>query len=646
MYRTILAITTLIPAVLFGNVSLPEIFSDNMVLQQGKTVRIWGTADPNERVTVKGSWNHQPVATVAEDGKWSLELPLPPAGGPFTLSVQGKNSLNYKNVMVGEVWLCSGQSNMEWGINCFSDTQEDRSNACHPHIRLFMVNRSLSTTPKTQFGNNEKWQTCTPDSISEGGFNGFSATAFYFARHLQKALQVPIGVIQTAWGGTIAEAWTPKQSLKKLGGYQKLIKQVEKLELTESQINKINHDRLAAWYEKVKKSDPGLSNNWQTSAETGSWTTTSLPGLWTGKLKNYDGIVWYKKNITIPEQWRGKPLIIKLTAIDDEDITWFNSTKLGETKAWNQPRQYTVPAAVTNVETATITVRVYDLIGNGGFIGSSECMKIYPKHQVEQAVSLAGEWLYKETVAASDIPKKPELIKLHRNMASVLYNGMVTPLLPLNFRGAIWYQGESNASNATSYQALFTEMVTAWRRHFQNGEFPFYYVQIAPFNYRSKQLNAVGVQEAQRRALATIKNSGMVVTNDIGNINNIHPNNKSEVGRRLTLWALNKTYGRTKLPYSGPLFKTVTIAGNKLICHFDYSEGLHAPEGLNSFQIAGADGHFFKANAEIINNTVVLSSPHVPNPKNANYAWSNTAEAELFNKYGLPASTFNTLWNK
>lgn len=645
MYKFLFLMSAFIPAMLTAEVSLPEIFSDHMVLQQGKTANIWGWADNNETVQITGSWNNQTVEVASNNGEWKVELPLPPAGGPYELTVKGTNTITYKNVMIGEVWLCSGQSNMEWGINCFADTQNDRNNANHPNIRLFMVNRALSTTPKNKFNNGEHWKVCTPETVSEGGFNGFSATAFYFARHLQEQLQVPVGVIQSAWGGTIAEAWTPKSSLKKLGRYNQMIKQIEKMELTPEQIKKINEDRLKDWQDKVIQSDIGLRDEWnQTSTKTDCWQKATLPGMWSGKLKNFDGVVWYKKAISIPKEWLNKPLTIELTAIDDEDITWFNGIKIGENKNWNALRKYTIPATANNSENASITIRVYDLVGNGGFAGTAEQMKMYPKGQPKKAQSIAGEWIYKETVAITDIPKKPELISLYPNMATVLYNGMITPLLPLNFKGAIWYQGESNAPDAKNYQTLFTEMISAWRTAFPNGDFPFYYVQIAPFNYRRAADFAIGVQEAQRRTLS-VKNTGMAVTNDIGNINDIHPQNKSEVGRRLSLWALNKTYA-TEIACSGPLFKNITIEGNKVICHFDHAEGLNAPKGLNSFQLAGTDGKFFKANAEIVNNTVVLTSAEVPNPTAANYAWGNTAEGELFNEHGLPASTFNTIWNK
>jgi len=645
MYKFLTVLAAFIPTMLTAEISLPEIFSDHMVLQQGKTANIWGWADKNEKVQITGSWNNQTVETTSENGKWKVELPVPSAGGPYELTVKGTNTITYKNVMIGEVWICSGRSNMEWGVNCFSDTQNDRNNANHPNIRLFMVNRALSTTPKKTFGNGETWKVCTPETVSEGGFNGFSATAFYFARHLQEKLQVPVGVIQSAWGGTIAEAWTPKSSLKKLGRYNRMIKQIEKMELSPDQITKINSDRLTDWETKVVQSDIGLKEKWfENTTKFDSWEKTKVPEVWSGKLKNFDGVVWYKRNLTIPKDWLNKELTIEMTAIDDEDITWFNGVKVGENKNWNALRKYIIPASTNSFENATITIRVYDLVGHGGFAGSAEQMKIYPTSQADKALNIAGDWNYKETVSASDIPEKPELIQLHQNMATVLYNGMITPLLPMSFRGVTWYQGESNAPDAKNYQSLFTEMISAWRNHFSVGDFPFYYVQIAPFNYRNPAQFAIGVQEAQRRTLS-VKNTGMAVTNDIGNIHDIHPVNKSEVGRRLSLWALNKTYNK-EVSYSGPLFRNITIDGNKVICHFDYAEGLIAPKGLNGFQIAGGDGKFVKANAEIVNDTVVLSSPEVANPVAANYAWSNTAEGELFNKHELPASTFSTNWNK
>ncbi len=647
MKKTAFAVASLLVFLVNADVKMPAIFSDNMVLQRGKTANIWGWANPGETVTVKGNWNHEAVAVATpESGKWQLRLPLPPAGGPFQLKINGNNRIVYKNVMVGEVWICSGQSNMEWGIGRFADAKTDKNKANHPNIRLFMINRNLSSIPKETLDNGERWKVCNPFTITEGGNGGFSATAFYFARYLEKQLGVPVGVIQTAWGGTPAEAWTAEATLKQIGGYDDLLTDLGKMKMPQAKLKQLNLDRMYKWKKDIEKVDTGLGEKWfEKTFVPQNWKQMQSPGNWENEVQEltaFDGIIWFKKAVIIPEDWKGKSLILELGTVDDEDTTWFNGVKVGEEHSWNIYRRYTIPGGRVQPGEASITVRVSDTGGSGGFTGSTENMVIYPAGDKEAGIPLAGTWEYKATTPKEKLPEPPQLMRLHPHMGSVLFNGMINPLLPLSFKGVVWYQGESNAQQAYRYEELFRSMISSWRQHFNNDNFPFYYVQIAPFCYDHPGKNAIGIQEAQRRTMS-LENTGMAVTNDIGNIYNIHPGNKYQVGKRLALWALAKAYGK-RIFYSGPIFKGHKVEGDKIRCYFDQAGGLKAPHGLKLFKIAGKDGIFVPAKAVIDSQTVVVSSPQVPTPVAVNYAWSDVAFGELFNKADLPASAFNTAW--
>lgn len=452
-------------AFVFADVKLPTVFADGMVLQQKSTVTVWGWAEPGEKVTVKGSWQWFGKArtTADADGQWRIRLKTPKAGGPHTLTIQGNNQVVLNDVLTGEVWICSGQSNMQWTLENSQEGQAAVNAANHPQIRLFTVPHNVAAQPQADCDGT--WQVCTPETVKN-----FSAVAYYFGRQLNQKLNVPIGLIHTSWGGTVAEAWMSEGALRAFGGFDEPL------------------------------------NRLQT-----------------------------------PDQH------------DDK----------------------------------------------------------FP----------------------------------HQNVPSALYNKMVYPLRHYRIAGAIWYQGESNAARWQQYLTLFPALIADWRAQWGQGDFPFYYVQIAPYKYHdSKAIGSATLREAQMLTLKTVNNVGMAVTMDIGEESDIHPRNKHDVGHRLALWALAKTYGQKGLVYSGPIYNGMKVERDTIRLSFDSVGGGLVERGgpLTHFEIAGDDGVFVPAKAVIDNNTVVVSAAGVPKPAAVRYAFTNWAQPNLFNKEGLPASSFRT----
>jgi sialate O-acetylesterase len=489
-----------------AEVRLPKVFSSHMILQRDKPIVVWGWAQPNESLTVQlGSEKQQVNAN--DRGEWQARLPAMKAGGPLTLSISGSSSVRLEDILVGDVWVCSGQSNMEMGIASCRDAKAEIAAANYPGIRLLMTPNRW--TPEPQEDIEGSWKICSPETIAESGWGGFSAAAYYFGRELHKQLGVPIGLIDATWGGTRIESWTPPEGFAVVPALQ--------------------HD-----YELVQLADPRTALHQERLgkilAETERWLADSRQAL---------------------------------------------------------ARRSVVPA-----------------------------MPVYPA----------------ELLAPHDVQQ-----------ATALYNGMIHPLRRLAVRGAIWYQGESNSGEGMLYTARMKALIEGWRQVWNDHDFPFYFVQIAPFNYGGNPERIGEFWEAQAAA-QSIPDSGMVVINDIGDLKDIHPTNKQEVGRRLALWALAKTYGQKDLAYCGPTFKTMTIEGDKLRVAFDHAAGgLVSRDGkpLDWFEIIDADeGGFVKADARIESSAVVLSAADVKHPVAMRFAWSMLAEPSLANSAGLPAGAF------
>ncbi|MGF7231305.1 sialate O-acetylesterase [Arachidicoccus sp.] len=622
----------------FAKITLPTFFADNMVLQQRYEAPVWGWAKPEQIITLSGSWNNQSISTKANiEGYFMLKIKTPKAGGPYTLTIKGSQTIVLHNVMIGEVWVCSGQSNMEFPLQGWPpmasmlNSAQEIKNANYPNIRLFTVKRDIALSPQQNCEGN--WSECNPQSVAP-----FSATAYFFGRALYQKLKVPIGLIETCWGGTVAEAWTSNSALRKLGDFDSALNKLDSLSPIVKKVEKQYKDDDIAW----QKASVHINDQFkETNFEDHSWKTMALPTTWEkAGYPDLDGIVWFRKEINIPASWVGKPLKLNLGPVDDNDITWFNGQKIGATDGWLTPRSYDIPGNMVKAGVNVIAIRVTDAGGNGGIYGEKDALNIYPAgSSSNNGINLSSNWKYK----IAFVKHNESLVTQNPNNPAVLYNGMIAPLIPFAIKGAIWYQGESNVGRATQYARLFPDMIEDWRTRWHEGSFPFYFVQIAPFPYGSSGVKSAALRDAQRATLQ-LPNTGMAVTLDIGDTTNIHPSHKQEVGRRIALWALSNTYGEKGIVYSGPLYKSMKIEGNKIAISFKYSDGgLDAKGGtLNSFEIAGDDGRFVPAAAFIQGNKVIVSAASVAHPMAVRYAWSDKAVPHLFNKAGLPASTFIT----
>ncbi|MBN1349282.1 9-O-acetylesterase [candidate division KSB1 bacterium] len=629
------------------NIRLSALFGDKMVLQRDISVPVWGTADPGGKVRVMLD-NQELSTTVGETGKWRVELPARSQGGPFELVIIGKDTIRYKNVMVGEVWICSGQSNMEmpladWGK--VLNYEQEIAAADHPNIRLFKVNRTMSELPRAEV-NSTGWHICTPAAIPD-----FSAVAYFFGRHLDEKLDLPIGLIQTAWGGTVAEAWTSTQSLKQLPDFAKLIEEIEKKGRSEEQILEVHRERLAAWNRTVTQridSLGGFDRGWQNPVlSLDSWKTMNLPAFWENAgLKHVDGLVWFRKSVMIPETWKGEILTLNIGPINDLDNTWFNGVRVGGEGHCEIERHYPIPDSLFSPGENVIAIQVLDIGNYGGLYGLPEQLSLASKSH--GAISLAGNWYYRVDpldINLKTLPAQPPTPH-NANRPSVLFNGMISPLLPYAIRGAIWYQGESNAGRAFQYRSLFPAMITDWRSHWGQGDFPFLFVQLANFGKLKSEPADDAWAELREAQLMTLSlpNTGMALAIDIGEAFDIHPKNKQEVGRRLALNALGRVYGKN-IVFSGPIYKSMKVEANTIRLTFDHIDGglsIQNGSALKGFAIAGHDSVFHWANARIDGETVVVSHPQIAEPVAVRYGWAMNPVCNLYNKAGLPASPFRT----
>jgi sialate O-acetylesterase len=644
--NTLLLMAISITYTVQAKVKLPAVFSNNMVLQQKTNAAVWGTAAPGKSIELGSTWSTKKYMVNADsNGNWKILLATPAYGGPYKITISDGEEITLSNVLIGEVWICSGQSNMEmplagWGK--IMDYQKEIAEAKYPEIRLLQVEHQTANQPqqdvKVATGG---WQECNPQSIS-----GFSSTAYFFAREIYRKKGIPVGLIHASWGGTIAEAWTSGSTLKSMPYFSAAVNKIAAAD--QIKMNRNYMRELEIWEKNVLSKDAGLESGkpqWTATAyDDAGWKTIALPSLWEDSaLPGFDGIVWFRKKISIPASWAGKEIKINLGTIDDDDITFFDGTKVGETKGYGETRIYTVPAAAVKAGDVVLSVRVSDFTGGGGIFGEKNAISV--SSAGGESLGLEGDWKYKTGLNFRDIPAAPASSQ-DPNRPTVLYNAMIHPFIRFAIRGAIWYQGESNADRAHQYRTLFPALITDWRKKWNRGDFPFYYVQLANFMKSAQQpgpSNWAELRDAQLKTL-TLPHTGMAVTIDIGEANDIHPKNKQEVGRRLALIALAENYA-DKSPFSGPVVVSQQIRENTVSLNFKYAEGgLKTKEGraLKGFALAGADQKFYWAEGVIKDKQVVLSSADVPNPIAVRYGWADNPGCNLYNGAGLPASPFRT----
>lgn len=624
-----------------AKVVLPPMFSDNMVLQQQADAPVWGKAKPMKTVKITTSWDGKTYETQADkEGRWKLSVRTPQAGGPYEITFTDGQKLVLKNVMIGEVWICSGQSNMEmplagWGR--IKDYEKEIADANHPNIRLLHVEQATSTLPETDIRiRNNGWEVCSPFTIPH-----FSATAYFFGREVSEKQNVAVGLIHTSWGGTNVESWISGKVLKEMPDFVKTVEDLRSM--PEKSAMKAEYlKKMEDWNSRI---DEGFATGKPVRAKAAlddaDWGKMSFPGEVEAQgLSGFDGVLWLRRTVEIPTSWAGKKLQLVLGTIDDNDITYWNGNEVGRTNGHATPRKYTIPAKMVKAGKVTLAVRVLDTGGGCNMVDD-----LYLRTAGGEQISLAGDWKYQVAADARKDGMPPADMSENPNLPTSLYNAMVHPLVPYSIRGAIWYQGENNASRAYQYRELFPLVIENWRKDW-GYDFPFYFVQLANFMQPSAQPSDsewAELREAQTRTLA-VANTGMAVIIDKGDANDIHPKDKQAVGHRLALIARARTYGE-QIPYSGPMYRSYEVSGDKMILSFCHTDGgLKSTDGkaLQGFAIAGRDHKFHWAKAEIQGDKVIVSSPEVPYPVAVRYAWANNPACNLGNGAGLPASPFRT----
>lgn len=625
-------------------IELPVLFSDHMVLQRDAVITIWGKATPDKQVTALFK-NQRSSTIVHKDSTWRLFLAPEPAGGPYELTFIGTDTLTLQDVMVGEVWVGSGQSNMQWSVQQSANAELEIQRANYPNIRLFSVDRTISAQPEYKIPS-DGWKPASPSTIPS-----FSAVAYYFGRTLHDSLDVPIGLIHSSWGGTPAEAWTSGEMLSTLPDFEASIQQLQAHRDSLQVLSSSYDTQLNAWYTNTHSQDPGYSGDepaWSSpDMDLTDWDNMDLPNLWEDtSLPGFDGIAWFSKTIDLPADWENQEAILHLGPVDDMDITWVNGIEVGRTYRYDARRTYPLSDHVLKPGKNVITVRVLDTGGGGGIYGSAEELSLESTTAELEAIPLAGEWSYSKAIALNDLSSPPPNPRPLQHTPSVLYNAMIHPLIPFKIKGVIWYQGESNASRAYQYRSLFSALIDDWRLKW-NDNIAFHFVQLANFQERQKnpaeQETWPELREAQTMALQ-LSNTGMAVTIDIGEADDIHPRNKQDVGFRLALNALHHNYDSPTVP-AGPLYNSMEIDGDSIRVTFDFADnGLSTSNGRSpaGFAIAGEDRVFHWADATIRGNTVHVYSNKVSAPVAVRYGWANNPIVNLQNAEGLPASPFRT----
>ncbi len=631
MFRlVVLTLVLLIPQQLHAQLRLSHLFSDGLVIQRDTPVPVWGWAEPGEQVTVTVNGAGY-SAVAASSGAWTVRLAAMEAGGPHALTVRsGDVELQVRDVMVGDVWLASGQSNMEWVV------QDAAGSATpDPAIRHFKVPRSWSYEEEDSLAGGA-WETADAEHVG-----AFTAVGYYFARHVREHVGVPVGIINSTWGGSRIEPW---MSLEALGMDEGTFDRIRAAELERQEAIRA---RVQARIGTVPDKDAGLVDGvarWAApDLDDRSWFDVPVPSNWEAAgFEGMDGVAWYRTRFELTEDEVGRGVKLGLGMIDDSDITWVNGVEVGRMdNAWNRARLYDVPTEVLRVGGNVITVRVEDFQGGGGIAGPRETVFLDVGGDRRE---LPDEWRFMVgRVSVNSDGNKNQV-------PTLLWNKMIHPLLSFPIKGFIWYQGEANADrmeDALAYDKLFTDMIRSWREEWQQADLPFFWAQLASFMAVEGDPNAESnwaiLREAQSAALA-LPNTGQAILTDIGDADDIHPRNKYDVGRRLALAAGHIAYGEDVV-YSGPVFRECEFGDGRATISFDHvGGGLVARDGaLRGFAIAGPDGRFVWADARIDGNRVVVWSDSVPDPKAVRYAWANNpAAANLYNAEGLPAGPFRT----
>lgn len=694
LYLALLALAAVVMLGACGSISAPDkmagtftvhkVYGDHMVLQCDRPIRISGTAAPGESVKVTIGDNSA-YATAGDDGEWTAELPAMKAGmQPYSVVVTGKEGtpgVSFEDVLIGEVWLASGQSNMEMPVYSgrqfwnSANGKAEVAAADHPGIRLFNTCQRRSVSPGVEQKEiaGPGWVVCSPETVGP-----FSALGYYFARQLHKDLNVPVGVINSSWGGTPIQSWISEAGYRSANRTGELAKIESSRKPSKEQEAKIaalkKKAKIAfdAWEKRFYAFDPAATAAAQAWKNPGfddsGWQSEEVPS---SPAADFDGIFWYRRTVTIPAEWAGKELTLSLGAVDDCDETFFNGEKVGATGTstpnyWSVPRVYKIPGKLVRAGANTIAVRVADMYSNGGLMGPEPLLYLQLGNDKNDRIRLNGAWKYKvefkiDTQKLGTRPTPPDDLSISQSsphFPATLYNSMVAPWTVYPIRGVIWYQGESNAGAYEEYMKLHPLLIQDWRNKWNNPEMPFLFIQLAAFerhspskpgpadfwkNRQPSDSSWPKLREVQTATLA-IPNTGMAVAIDVGNPFDIHPADKQTLGYRLGKEAERICYGSREIS-AGPLYERMTVEGNKVRLFFkNTGSGLVAKDGAPaSFAIAGKDGNFVWADAKIDGDTVLVWSDKVKEPVEVRYAWAGyPGNANLYNKEGFPASPFRT----
>lgn len=632
---------------------LHPLFTSDMVLQRDIGAPIWGWAKAGDKITVQVDGKPAAQAVAGKDGRWMAKVGPFTAGGPHTVVIEGggrKESLT--NVLFGDVWLCTGQSNMNWPVRLAQNAEEEVKAATNANIRSFTVNFYSALVPEV-LPPAARWEQCTPEFA-----RNFSAVGYFFAREIQGKVNVPVGLIHSSAGATAAEAWVSAEALRSEMPFD-FRERLDDLDKTNAVFG-VDFEFFRALEQWTAKADPVSAVKKYASdpnLDTSDWLDIAVPKPWeeagVPALQDFDGLVWFRHTVELPATWSGQDLMLGLSVLRDADVVWFNGTVIGS-KQTAGIRSYLVPAALVKPGKNLLVAAIVNTNGPGGFCSQPSNLVLRPAvNPGTNQVRVAGTWKAKRAAAMKDLPAPFPIPRVgHYKTITALHNGMIAPLVPFGIKGALWYQGEANGPFWLQYRRLLPTLIADWRKRFEVGDFPFLIVSLAAYNpLQTKPVESgwAEIRESQWRTARTVPNAGLAMAIDIGDGKDIHPRNKQEVGRRLALVARKQVYGERNLVASGPEFtemKIEPLKGDKIRLHFkNVGGGLRLKAGdekLKGFVVAGPDKEWFWADAVIEGNTIVVSSPDVPTPKFVRYGWAWNPVVNLFNAEGLPAITFRT----